>query len=119
MRFEGNGGDLLGKRASRTLDAQRNMVDNGSISNGVKLGPNLAIQPFSTVIVTRARLSPKIADGFEPAAARLMLLSDISSKRGVSSHTQCACGSKLSPAINRMNKKSRAGRKTTGLDTAC
>jgi hypothetical protein len=28
--FEGNGGGPLGKRASFTLDAQRNMVDNGS-----------------------------------------------------------------------------------------
>lgn len=55
--FEGNGGGPLGKRASFTLDAQRNMVDNGSISNGVTLAQNLAIQPFASVIVTPGRFT--------------------------------------------------------------
>ncbi len=55
--FEGDGGGPLGKRASFTLDAQRNMVDNGSITNGVTLDPNLAIVPFSTVITTPGRFT--------------------------------------------------------------
>jgi hypothetical protein len=55
--FEGNGGGPIGKRASFTLDAQRNMVDNGSITNGVTLDPNLAIVPFSTVVVTPGRFT--------------------------------------------------------------
>jgi hypothetical protein len=53
--FEGNGGGPIGKRASFTLDAQRNLVDNGSITNGVTLDPNLVIHPFSSVIVTPGR----------------------------------------------------------------
>src|SRR6266567_271699 len=43
------GGNLSGpinKRASFTVDAQRNMVDNGSITNGVIVDQNLAIRPF-------------------------------------------------------------------------
>jgi Carboxypeptidase regulatory-like domain len=55
--FEGNGGGPIGKRASFTLDAQRNMVDNGSITNGVALDQNLAIGPFSSVIVTPGRFT--------------------------------------------------------------
>ncbi len=55
QEFEGNGGGPINKRASFTLDAQRNMVDNGSISNGVTLNQSLAIQPFSSVIVTPGR----------------------------------------------------------------
>jgi hypothetical protein len=55
--FEGNGGGPINKRASFTLDAQRNMVDNGSISNGVTLDQKLAIQPFSSVIVTPGRFT--------------------------------------------------------------
>lgn len=55
--FEGNGGGPIGKRASFTLDAQRNMVDNGSITNGVALDQNLAIRPFSSVIVTPGRFT--------------------------------------------------------------
>ena len=53
--FEGNGGGPIGKRASFTLDAQRNLVDNGSITNGVTLDPNLVIRPFSSVTVTPGR----------------------------------------------------------------
>ncbi len=55
--FEGGGGGPLGKRASFTVDAQRNMVDNGSITNGVTLDPNLAIVPFSSVITTPGRFT--------------------------------------------------------------
>jgi hypothetical protein len=62
--FEGNAGGPLGKRASFTLDAQRNMVDNGSITNAVTLNPQtLAPQPFSAVIVTPGRytnVSPRV-----------------------------------------------------------
>jgi len=56
--FEGGGGGPLGKRASFTVDAQRNMVDNGSISNGVALGPqNLAVSPFNTVVTSPQRFT--------------------------------------------------------------
>src|ERR1700727_3102657 len=44
--FEGSAGGPLGKKASFTLDAQRNMVDNGSITDAVTLNPKtLAAQP--------------------------------------------------------------------------
>jgi hypothetical protein len=57
QEFEGDGGGPLGKRASFYLDAQRNMVDNGSITNGVTLDPNLTIHPFSSVITTPGRFT--------------------------------------------------------------
>ena len=57
QEFEGNGGGPIGKRASFNLDAQRNQVDNGSITNGVTVDPNLAVRPFSTVITTRGRFT--------------------------------------------------------------
>ena len=57
QEFEGDGGGPLGKRASFTVDAQRNMVDNGSITNGFTLDPNLAITPFSSVITTPGRFT--------------------------------------------------------------
>jgi Carboxypeptidase regulatory-like domain len=57
QEFEGNGGGPINKRASFTLDAQRNMVDNGSITNGVTVDPNLTIRPFSTVITTPGRFT--------------------------------------------------------------
>ncbi len=46
----------LGKRASFTLDAERQAVDNGSVSNGVTLDP-LSLQPtaFSSVLTTPQR----------------------------------------------------------------
>src|SRR5712664_3133742 len=53
--FEGNGGGPINKRASFTLDAQRNLVDNGSITNAVTVDQNLGIRPFSTVITTPGR----------------------------------------------------------------
>ena len=55
QEFEGNGGGPLGKRASFFVDAQRNMVDNGSITNGVTVDQSLGIHPFSTVITTPGR----------------------------------------------------------------
>src|SRR5258708_5772068 len=55
--FEGNGGGPINKRASFTVDAQRNMVDNGSITNGFTVDQNLAIRPFSTVITTPGRFT--------------------------------------------------------------
>lgn len=62
--FEGGGGGPLGKRASFTVDAQRNMVDNGSISNGVALDPqNLAVSAFNTVVTSPQRftkVSPRV-----------------------------------------------------------
>jgi hypothetical protein len=54
--FEGNAGGPITRRSSFTLDAQRNMVDNGSISNAVTVDPaTLAIQPFSSVLTTPGR----------------------------------------------------------------
>ena len=62
--FEGNAGGPLSKKSSFTLDAQRNMVDNGSITNAVTLNPQtLAIQPFAGVLVTPGRytnVSPRV-----------------------------------------------------------
>ena len=62
--FEGNAGGPLTKKSSFTVDAQRNMVDNGSIANAVALNPQtLAIQPFAAVLVTPGRytsVSPRI-----------------------------------------------------------
>jgi hypothetical protein len=62
--FEGNAGGPLTKKASFIIDAQRNMVDNGSITNAVTLNPQtLAIQPFAGVLVTPGRytnVSPRI-----------------------------------------------------------
>ena len=62
--FEGNAGGPLTKKSSFTVDAQRNMVDNGSITNAVTLNPQtLAIQPFAGVLVTPGRytnVSPRI-----------------------------------------------------------
>lgn len=57
QEFEGNGGGPINKRASFTLDAQRNMVDNGSITNGVALGPNLNVLPFSSTVTTPGRFT--------------------------------------------------------------
>jgi hypothetical protein len=62
--FEGDAGGPLGKRASFTVDAQRNMVDNGSIVNAVAVNPQtFATQPFSQTITTPGRytkVSPRI-----------------------------------------------------------
>ena len=62
--FEGNAGGPLGKRASFTVDAQRNMVDNGSIVNAVTLNPvtlaPTAFQGFSIVHGRYTKVSPRV-----------------------------------------------------------
>jgi hypothetical protein len=62
--FEGNAGGPLTAKSSFTIDAQRNMVDNGSITNAVTVNPQtLALQPFAGVLVTPGRytnVSPRI-----------------------------------------------------------
>ena len=62
--FEGNAGGPLTKRSSFTVDAQRNMVDNGSITNAVTVNPQtLALEPFAGVVVVPGRytnVSPRI-----------------------------------------------------------
>jgi hypothetical protein len=62
--FEGNAGGPLGKKSSFTLDAQRNMVDNGSITNAVTLDPQTgATRRFAGIITTPGRftnVSPRV-----------------------------------------------------------
>ncbi len=62
--FEGSAGGPLTRKSSFTVDAQRNMVDNGSITNAVTVNPQtLAIQPFTGVLVTPGRytsVTPRI-----------------------------------------------------------
>jgi len=62
--IEGNAGGPLGKRASFAVEWQRNMVDNGSISNVVTLDPQtLVAAPFTSVITTPqrfTRVNPRI-----------------------------------------------------------
>src|ERR1017187_5391371 len=62
--FEGNAGGPLTAKSSFTVDAQRNMVDNGSITNAVTVNPRtLALQPFAGVLVTPGRytnISPRV-----------------------------------------------------------
>ena len=54
--FEGNAAGPINKRTSFTLDAQRNLVNNGSIINGVTLDPKtLAVNPFTDVFTTPQR----------------------------------------------------------------
>jgi len=64
QEFEGSAGGPLSKRASFTLDGQRNMVDNGSISNGVVVDPRaFAIDPFNSILTTSGRytrVTPRI-----------------------------------------------------------
>ena len=62
--FEGNAGGPLTKKSSFTLDAQRNMVDNGSITNAVTIDPQtLATQRFAGILTTPGRftnISPRV-----------------------------------------------------------
>ncbi|MDR3702776.1 MAG: carboxypeptidase regulatory-like domain-containing protein [Candidatus Sulfopaludibacter sp.] len=62
--FEGSAGGPLTRLASFTVDAQRNMVDNGSITNAVNLNPQtLAIEPYYNAITTPGRytkVSPRV-----------------------------------------------------------
>jgi Carboxypeptidase regulatory-like domain len=62
--FEGNAGGPLSKRASFTVDAQRNMVDNGSIYNTVTVDPlSLALTPLAGAFTTPGRytkVSPRV-----------------------------------------------------------
>ncbi|HEY1494814.1 MAG TPA: carboxypeptidase regulatory-like domain-containing protein [Candidatus Solibacter sp.] len=62
--FEGNAGGPLTKKSSFTLDAQRNMVDNGAITNAVTLNPQtLAPLSFAGIITTPGRftnISPRV-----------------------------------------------------------
>ena len=62
--FEGDASGPINKRTSFTLDAQRNMVDNGFIINAVTLDPQtLGIQPFFSVFSVPqrfTRLNPRV-----------------------------------------------------------
>jgi Carboxypeptidase regulatory-like domain len=62
--FEGDAAGPINKRASFTLDAQRNTVDNGYIINAVTLDPQtLAIQPFFNILRVPqrfTRVSPRV-----------------------------------------------------------
>jgi hypothetical protein len=56
--FEGDGGGPLGKKASFVLDAQRNLVDNGSITNAVVVDPSsLSVSRVSSIVTTPQRLT--------------------------------------------------------------
>ena len=56
--FEGNGGGPLGRRVSFILDAQHNMVDNGSVVNALIVDPAAySILPFNNSTVTAQRLT--------------------------------------------------------------
>ncbi len=62
--LEGSAGGPLAKNASWTVDAQRNMVDNGSIYNAVTVNPQtLALTPLAGAFTTPGRftrLTPRI-----------------------------------------------------------
>jgi len=62
--IEGNAGGPLGKRASFAIEWQRNMVDNGSITNGFMVDPQtFAVQPFNSVLTTPqrfTRINPRV-----------------------------------------------------------
>ena len=56
--IEGGAGGPLGKRASFTVDFQRNMVDNGSIYNTVTVDPqSLALTPLAGAFTTPGRFT--------------------------------------------------------------
>jgi hypothetical protein len=62
--IEGGGGGPLSHSASFTVDVQRNMVDNGTISNAVILNPQtLAVTPFAGSLTVPGRythVSPRV-----------------------------------------------------------
>lgn len=62
--FEGGMSGPINKKSSFTLDAQRNMVDNGSAVNAVTLDPQtLAVQAFAPIFVTPqryTRITPRL-----------------------------------------------------------
>src|SRR6202043_1342255 len=62
--FEGNVGGPINKRSSFTVEYQRNMVDNGSITNAVTLNSQtFAATPFTAVLTTPqrfTRINPRI-----------------------------------------------------------
>lgn len=62
--LEGNAAGPINKRSSFTVDAQRNTVDNGYITNAVTLDPQtLAIHPFFSVFKVPqkfTRVSPRV-----------------------------------------------------------
>jgi Carboxypeptidase regulatory-like domain len=62
--FEGNAGGPLTKKSSFTIDAQRNMVDNGSITNAVTIDPQtLGTLRFAGILTTPGRftnISPRV-----------------------------------------------------------
>ena len=54
--FEGGASGPLGKRASFSVDAQRNMVDNGAIVNAITLdAQSLTQQPYSAIFTVPQR----------------------------------------------------------------
>jgi hypothetical protein len=56
--FEGTGGGPINRHASFILDAQRNMVDNGSIVNAVVVDPStFTIAPYNGNVVIPQRLT--------------------------------------------------------------
>jgi hypothetical protein len=62
--LEGNAGGPLTHRSSFSVDAQRNMVDNGSITNAVTVDRQaLAIVPYNNTVTTPGRftrISPRV-----------------------------------------------------------
>jgi hypothetical protein len=62
--FEGNAGGRLTRKSSFTIDAQRNLVDNGSITNAVTIDTQtLAAKPFAGILTTPGRftnISPRV-----------------------------------------------------------
>lgn len=56
--FEGSASGRLGKHSSFTVDAQRNLVDNGFVVNAVTLDPqSLAVNPFTSMFRTPQRFT--------------------------------------------------------------
>ncbi len=56
--FEGSASGRLNKRSSFTVDAQRNMVDNGFVVNAVTLDPQtLGVSPFTSMFKTPQRFT--------------------------------------------------------------